>query len=267
MAKIKILVGADFNGQNASNLADATAPNDAVTLQQLQAYIAGLRWKQNGVRVASVGNGTLATAFANGQTLDGVTLVTGDRILLKNQSSGAENGIYTVNAAGAPTRATDADSTAELENAAVFVAVGTANQDTAWVQTATVTTVGTTAQTWAPFGAGGSYTAGASGGLTLSGSAFSILLDTASGLVLGAGGIKVDPSVVTRKFSANCVATTNPQAFVHALGLDVDVTVVEVSTGKVVLADVVLTNTSSGTATIDFGGAPTAAQYRVFVTG
>jgi hypothetical protein len=49
------------------------------------------------VKVATTVNGTLATAFANGQTVDGVTVVTGDRILIKNQSAGAENGIYIVN--------------------------------------------------------------------------------------------------------------------------------------------------------------------------
>ena len=56
----------------------------------------------NSVRVATTANGTLSSAFANGQTVDGVTLATNDRILLKNQSTGSENGIYTVNASGAP---------------------------------------------------------------------------------------------------------------------------------------------------------------------
>lgn len=91
-------------------------------------------WKQ-AVRVATTAAGTLASSFENGDTVDGVTLATGDRILIKNQASGAENGIYTVNASGAPTRATDADSGAELVGAAVVVTEGTTNADTQWVCT------------------------------------------------------------------------------------------------------------------------------------
>lgn len=113
----------------------ANADTRVATQKAIKAYVdnkvAGLSWKQE-VRAATTTNGTLASAFANGQTIDGVTLVTGDRILLKNQSAGAENGIYVVAASGAPARATDADSGAELVNATCFVSEGTANADTMW---------------------------------------------------------------------------------------------------------------------------------------
>jgi phage-related tail fiber protein len=82
--------------------------------------------------VATTVAGTLATSFANGQTVDGVTLVTGDRILIKNQATGSENGIYTVNVSGAPTRAADCDTGAEIEDAVLWVTKGTANADTQW---------------------------------------------------------------------------------------------------------------------------------------
>jgi len=92
-------------------------------------------WK-NSVRVATTAAGTLASDFENGDTVDGVVLATGDRILLKNQSAGAENGIYTVNASGAPTRATDADTSAEVTSGmAVHVEEGTSNADTNWLLT------------------------------------------------------------------------------------------------------------------------------------
>ena len=66
----------------------------------------------------------------NGDTLDGVTLATGDRILLKDQSTGSENGIYTVNSSGAPTRATDFDADSEVTSGAfTFVTEGTTNGD------------------------------------------------------------------------------------------------------------------------------------------
>jgi len=103
------------------------------------------------VRVATTGAGTLASSFENGDTVDGVVLSTGDRILIKDQASGSENGIYTVNASGAPTRAVDFDSSAEaLPNTIVVVQAGTANADKAFMLTTNDTiTLGTTALTFA----------------------------------------------------------------------------------------------------------------------
>ncbi|UIS25219.1 tail fiber protein [Erythrobacter phage vB_EliS-L02] len=81
------------------------------------------------VRAASTANVTLASDVENGDTLDGVTLATGDRILLKDQTAPAENGIYVVAASGAPARATDANSSDELVNYAAFVSEGSTNAD------------------------------------------------------------------------------------------------------------------------------------------
>lgn len=83
------------------------------------------------VVVASTANGTLATAFANGQVMDGVTLVTNMRILLKDQTDATENGIYLVTV-GAPTRTTDADAGSDIFLASVFVHLGTVNANTVW---------------------------------------------------------------------------------------------------------------------------------------
>ncbi len=79
------------------------------------------------VRVATTANGTLASAFDNGSTVDGVVLATNDRLLLKDQTAGAVNGIVIVQASGAPVRATDADTAAEIGNGTVDVQEGTAN--------------------------------------------------------------------------------------------------------------------------------------------
>ncbi len=103
----------------------------------------GVAWKAS-VRVATTTNGTLASSFENGDTVDGVVLATGDRILLKDQSAGAANGIYVVQASGSPVRATDADIEAELIRAGVFVQAGAANGGKAWVCSNTAITVGTT---------------------------------------------------------------------------------------------------------------------------
>jgi hypothetical protein len=104
---------------------------------------------KNSVRAATTANGTLATAFANGQTVDGIALVTSDRILLKNQTAQAENGIYTVNASGAPTRATDFDAWDEIIGAFVTVESGTVNAGTQWLCNVVAGgTLGTTAITF-----------------------------------------------------------------------------------------------------------------------
>lgn len=105
------------------------------------------------VRVATTGAGTLATSFANGQTVDGIVLATGDRILIKNQAAPAANGIYVVAASGAPTRATDFDQWAEIPGAVVGVLVGTTNADTAWICTSdSGGTIGVTAINFSAFG-------------------------------------------------------------------------------------------------------------------
>jgi len=104
---------------------------------------------KNSVRVATTTNGTLATAYENGDTIDGIVLATSDRILIKNQSAPAENGIYTINASGAPTRATDFDAWDEIIGAFVSVESGTVNAGTQWLcNVAAGGTLGVTAITF-----------------------------------------------------------------------------------------------------------------------
>ena len=153
-----------FNSQKITSLGTPTNGTDATTKDYVDNLTAGLSWKE-AVRAGTTVNGALATAYANGQTIDGVVLATGNRILLKNQTTQTENGIYTVNSAGAPTRATDADAAGEMEQATVFIQEGTTLADTAWVcTTAAPITIGSTSLTFVQFGAGTAITAGA--GLT-----------------------------------------------------------------------------------------------------
>lgn len=140
-----------MGGNRLTSVGAPVAGDDAARKSDVDAVAAGLSWKDS-VRVATTANGDLATAYENGDTIDGIVLATGDRILLKDQTDPIENGIYTVNATGAPTRATDADEVNELDGGAVFVEEGTANADKAFVQTADGVTPGTDAQTWVQFG-------------------------------------------------------------------------------------------------------------------
>ena len=148
---------------------------------------------------ATTANITLATDVENGDVLDGVTLATGNRILVKNQSTASENGIYVVAASGAPTRATDFDSSAEIQGGDfIFVTGGTVNDNTGYVQTSVVTTVGTDPITFSQFSGAGTFTAGT--GLTLTGSVFSI--DTAITADLSTA------QTLTNKTLGSAIATT-----------------------------------------------------------
>lgn len=154
----KSLTGFDSSSQRVINVADPSSASDAATKAYVDNSLLGLRWKSP-VRVATTTNITLSGT----QTIDTVGVTAGQRVLVKNQSTASENGIYVV-AAGTWSRATDADSAAELNSATVFVAEGTANVDKAFTQTAEVTTLGSDTVTWVQFGAGTAYIAGS--GLT-----------------------------------------------------------------------------------------------------
>lgn len=175
----------NMGGNLITNLGAPVAGTDAVTKNYVDSVLTGLSWKQ-AVRAATTGPVTLATALEAGDTLDGVTLVAGDRILVKNQADQTENGIYIVQASGAPVRADDANTGAELRGASVYVEEGTANQDTGWSQTTNGTiTIGATNIVWAQFSGSGSYTAGT--GLTLTGNTFSLTSPVAT--TLGGTGL------------------------------------------------------------------------------
>lgn len=147
---------ATFSGTSGKVIQDSgTALSSLATTAYVDGLVQGLSWKK-AVRAATTVAGTLASSFENGDAIDGVTLATGDRILVKNQASGSENGIYTVNASGAPTRATDADTGAEMVNATVFVSEGTTLADTQWTcSTNAPITIGSTSIAFAQLSAGG----------------------------------------------------------------------------------------------------------------
>ena len=162
-----------LNSNKITNLTDPTGDQDAATKSYVDAIKSGLDVKDS-CHVATTTAGTLSTSFANGQTVDGVTLVTGDRILIKDQATGSENGIYTVNSSGAPTRATDFDSNAEVTSGAfTFVEEGTVNGDGGFVLTTNdPITVGTTSLTFVQFSGAGQITAGT--GLSKSGNTLNV---------------------------------------------------------------------------------------------
>ena len=117
-----------LNSQKITGLADPTADADAANKGYVDGVAQGLDVKDS-VVATTTANGTLSSAFANGQSIDGVTLQTGDRILIKNQTTASQNGIYNVNASGAPSRATDMGTGSNAAGAFVFVEQGTVNAE------------------------------------------------------------------------------------------------------------------------------------------
>lgn len=268
----KLKKGADFNGQRAVNAADATAATDLVTKQQLDSVRDGRDWKES-VRAASTANVTIASALTNGSSMDGVTLATGDRVLLKNQTAQAENGIYLVVASGAAPRASDMDASTEVTaGLTVTVEEGTASADKRYVLTNNGTIVlGTTALVFTLDGGGALTQAYQTVQENGSGLTQRSNLNFGTGLVAtdNAGSsrtdVDVDTSLMLRKFAADCAATTNPQTFTHGLGVDITCDVWEAN--ELIYPDITKNTTSGGQVIVDFGGAPTAAQYRVVVHG
>lgn len=133
-------------------------------------YLGGYK-QRAAVRTATTGNITLSGS----QAIDGITLSDGDRVLVKNQTNGAENGIYTYNSSGSWTRATDFDqaTTDEIsQGSQIFVQEGTINAKTGWsLSSAEPYTIGTTPLVFIQYAGANSYIAGT--GLTLTGNQFS----------------------------------------------------------------------------------------------
>jgi hypothetical protein len=200
------------NGESIGNpsVFDDYSPSTNFAVSQVEEYKAP-------VRVASTANITIASALINGSTIDGVVVATGDRVLLKDQSTGSQNGIYVVVASGAAMRAGDADTSAKvLSGMTMFVSEGTANGGAVFtLTTANPIVLGTTALVFSryagigilPIANGGTGSATADGALTNFGgttvgkavftAANAAAARTATGTVIGTDVQAYDPDLTT----------------------------------------------------------------------
>jgi len=221
---------------------------DAANKAYVDAARTGLDVKAS-VRAATTAALTLSSDLENGDTLDGITLATGDRVLVKNQGTGAENGIYIVAASGAPSRATDADSNTEMTPGMfTFVEEGTTNADSGWVMTNDgAITVGTTALTFALFSVAGTIFAG--DGLSKSGDVLNVNVAGTGGIEISSDDlqIEIDPGVSGLATSATGLAL---QSTIGGAGLTFTTGVLAVGSGDGITInadDVALASTAGGT--------------------
>ena len=301
---ISLSASLDANSNKVINLATPTSSTDAANKAYVDSVSQGLDVKQS-VRVSTTANIDLSTALEASDVIDGVTLVAGNRVLVKHQSSGADNGIYVVQSSGAAVRADDANVSSEVTAGFfTFVEEGTLYGNTGWVLTTdNPITLGSTALTFTQFSGTGTFTAGS--GLTLNGTEFSVDVTPASGnatLINSGGAVEVKVNTTdglestasglginngtgltfssgalvldtangygTRKLAYN-LGNNSATSFAanHNLSTrDVSVHVYDnASPYAQVEADV--EHTDSNNVTVKFSVAPTTDQYRVVIVG
>jgi len=227
-----------LNSQKITNLATPTSDTDAATKAYVDALKQGLDVKQS-VRAATTANITLSGT----QTIDGVALSVGDRVLVKDQTIASFNGIYVV-AASTWSRDTDADASSKITAGMfTFVAEGTTNSDSGWVLTTNDSIVlGTTSLTFSQFSGAGQITAGS--GLTKTGNTIDIGTASSSRIVVNADSI--DLATVSQSNSSGSGSSVIQSVSVDAYGR-----VTGVVSGSISVVDA--TSSTKGIATFDIG--------------
>jgi hypothetical protein len=259
-----LLTGSSLNPQNAG---------DVVSKLYVDSVAVGMGWKDS-VRVASTAN--VATLSGTGQVIDGVTVAVADRVLLKNQTTASQNGIYQA-VAGPWGRTFDAAQGPNLVGAACFVEEGTTNADTAWVCTTDAPIlVGTTNITFVQFAGGGAVVAGA--GMTQSGNVLNVIPGDTS-LTVAADSIIVNTAIIAtvaaltaavtgmaKKFAAALTGTASPEVVTHNLNTRDILLLVYNGASPYTAVEVDWDATSVNTATIRYNP-NLGSGYRVVVIG
>jgi hypothetical protein len=247
---------------------DPTSALQLATKQYVDSVAQGLSTKAP-VLVATTANITLSGE----QTIDGIT-TSSSRVLVKNQSTPANNGIY-VSASGAWSRSSDANTWNQLVSAYVFVEEGTTQADTGWVCTSDPGgTLGVTAVTWVQFSGAGTYTAGT--GLTLTGTQFSITNTavTAGSYTIGnftvnAQGQLTAASSASTTGSGSVVLATSPTLVTPALGTPsalVGTNITGTAAGLSIGGNAATATTATNATNVAISAGAATTNYITFVT-
>lgn len=282
-----------FNSQRITGLADPVGDQDAATKIYVDSVAQGLDPKQS-VRVATTAN--IAT-LSGTMTVDGIALSAGDRILVKDQTAQAQNGIYVV-AAGSWSRASDADTWNELVSAYVFTEQGSTQSDTGYYCNVDQGgTLGTTAVTWVQFSGAGQITAGA--GLTKTGNTIDVVTASSARIVVNADSIDLatagtagtyrsvttdaygrvtagtnpttlagygitDAQPLDATLTALAGVTTSANTLIYATGSDTFTTTALTAFGRSLIDDA---DAAAGRTTLGLGTMATQASSSVSITG
>jgi len=263
-------------GFKIESLGTPTASTDAATKQYVDDVAQGLAIQAPAVAastgtLATMSGGTVtydngtagvgATLTISGSTLtaiDGVTLSTDDRIVIKDESTSAHNGIYTYTSSTVLTRATDFDTPTEMAGGDfVFVQQGTLYNDTGWVMTDPVTTVGTSDVTFVQFSGAGSFTAGA--GLTLTGTEFSVNVDNLTTDISG-GNVVVKTSAQFTTPNIGAATGTSLTATGNVAGGNLTTAGVVSATGNVIGGNLTTAGAVVATGNVSGGNITTGAD-------
>lgn len=265
----------DFGGVRLMDCADPTATYDAATKNYVDNVASGLDAKPS-VRVATTANlvGFAPSTATAPNVVDGVTLVQWDRVLVKDQTTPKDNGIYTVNTVGTGAngvwvRVQDMDVWAEIPSAYTWVEAGTTNADTGWVCTADAGgTLGTTAIPWTLFASASALIAGL--GLQKTGNKIDVGAAVSGGIQVNLDDIQVD-STVARYYSnqgthgaGTTMTITQANHGLHATQ-SIVVQVYDKTTGAQEWPDVVIN--TGGDVTITYAVAFAANSKRVVLIG
>jgi hypothetical protein len=256
---------ADFDFQSVSkvvNLPTPSASGDAAPKSYVDSLVEGLAWKDS-CRVATQSNLNLASP---GATIDGITMASQDRVLVRAQSTASENGIYVWNGAStAMTRSLDATTFAELEQAVTTVEEGT-SASTTYRQDQVNGTIGSSSVSWVTFGTSAPAASETTAGIAelatqaeTDAGTDDLRIVTPLKLATWSGRIKKF-SVSIGDGSATSYTVTHNLA-----SRDVHVTIYNASTYDEVFTDV--THATTNTLTIVFATAPSSNAYRVVVIG
>lgn len=270
----KIGNGLNLQNRPIDNVADPSSAQQAATKNYVDGALRGLDWKAE-VIAASTGNVSLS---APGTALDGITLSAGmqviagvgtvTRVLLKDQTTSTENGVYDWNgSAAALTRSVDSATGVQLSGSTYTVQRGTVNADRVYrVASDDALTVGTTAVAFTQIGAGGTAYTG-SNGVSLTGSNFAAVAAPSGGVVVSGSGIGIDTAVVARKYSITIgTGALTSIAVTHNLGTRaVHWSLMDNTTFEFILTDAVATD--ANTVTFTFATAPATGAYLAVIVG
>ena len=200
----------DFSSATLQAASPSSASDVAIKSYVDSVAASGVYWKES-VKCATTAAVTLNSAIVAGQTVDGITLSANDRVLVKDQTgaSAPENGIYVVAASGAPSRATDMNSSDEFSGSAMFVEQGTSNADQGYICTNNgAVNVGTDDIAFTQFTGLGQITAGAA--LTKSNNTLNVAVDDSS-IEVSSDALRVKASGITAGMLAGSIPNSKLQ--------------------------------------------------------